>query len=432
MSGIALSFLAGGAGGISYWIATLSGAVYEQGQGIAIDALGNIFVAGSTSTQGQGGDDMLLVKYSSSGVVQWQRILGGNSTDYAQAVAVDSSGNVYIAGMSASNVSGDYDMIVAKYDTSGNIQWQRSLGGVPEDRGYGVAVDSSSNVIVCGRTFNGTDFAMQMAKYNSSGTLQWQKKLDGGSNEQGRAISVDSSDNIYMTGYGNSSGAGGVDIVLAKYDSSGTIQWQRTLGGSSSDIGYGVAVDTSGNAYVVGLSENTGTGTSDSIIAKYNTSGTIQWQQSLNSTSADNAYGVSVDSSGNVYIIGYTGYSGAGSNDALIAKYDTSGTIQWQRTLGTTSGELGYGIKVDALGAIYVTGYTTSTGNDLWAAKLPADGSLTGTYGSWVYQASSLTPGASGLTSATSTLTSSDSSLTASTPTLTSATSTLTSTVITL
>lgn len=432
MSGIALSFLAGGAGGISYWIGTLNGSVADQGNAIALDSAGNIYVAGQTTSQGAGGDDFLLAKYSPSGVIQWQKILGGNSTDRAYGIAIDSSDNIYIAGDAASNATGDYDCLLAKYDSSGSLQWQRSLGGVPEDHWFGAAVDSSGNVYVSGRKFDGTTFDTLLAKYNSSGTLQWQRYMDGGAQEQSRSVAVDSSGNVYMFGYTSSQGSGSVDMLLAKYDSSGTIQWQRVLGGSGADVGFGIAVDSSGNSYIVGYSQNTGTATNDILLAKYNTSGTLQWQQSLNSSGDEQGYAVAVDSSGNAYITGFTNNSGAGSDDLYVAKYNTSGTIQWQRTLGTTAANYGYGIKVDALGSIYIAGYSSSNSNEVLIAKLPADGSLTGTYGSWVYQAASLTPGASGLTSSTSTLTASTSSLTASTPTHTAATSTLTSTVSTL
>ena len=242
----------------------------------------------------------------------WIATLGGTGSDYGQAIAVDSSGNVYVTGYTASQGAGGNDALITKYDTSGTIQWQRSLGGSGTERGQGIAVDSSGNV--------------------------------------------------YVTGYITSQGAGGNDAIIAKYNTSGTIQWQRILGGASSEIGYGIAVDSSGNVYVAGSTASQGAGGNDAIIAKYNTSGTIQWQRSLGGAGDDVFYGIAVDGSGNLYVTGLTNSQGAGGNDALITKYDTSGTIQWQRSLGGSGTERGQGIAVDSSGNVYVTGYITSQG----------------------------------------------------------------------
>ena len=181
--------------------------------------------------------------------------------------------------------------------------------------------------------------------------------------------------------------AGEGGFLLAKYNSSGTLQWQRILGGASSDIGRGVVVDSSDNVYLVGQTASTGSGGTNYLIAKYNSSGTIQWQRSLTGSGTDEAYGVALDSKDNLNIVGLSASVGAGGNDFLIA-------------------------------------------------KLPNDGSLTGTYAlnsvNLTYATSSLTAATSTLTGATTTLTSSTSTLTAATPTLTSSTSTLTTYKVTI
>ena len=197
----------------------------------------------------------------------------------------------------------------------------------------------------------------------------------------------------------------------------------------------GIAADSSGNCYVGGYTASAGAGNNDVLITKYNTSGTIQWQRTLGGTGADYGYGIAVDSSGNCYVAGLTNSAGAGSTDVLITKYNTSGTIQWQRILGGANQDRGNGIALDSSGNCYVTGYTDSAGaggNDVLITKLPGDGSKTGTYGVWTYQSSSLTAATSSLTAATSSLTAATSTLTAATSSLTSATYSLTSTVTTL
>ena len=256
----------------------------------------------------------------------------------------------------------------------------------------------------------------------------------GSSNEVGRGVAVDSSGNVYIAGQTAD------NVLIAKYNTSGTIQWQRTLGNANTEYGYGIAVDSSGNSYIVGRTNGSGAGAIDVLIAKYDTSGTIQWQRILGGASDDFGYAISVDSSANVYITGITQSQGVGVNDVLIAKYNTSGTIQWQRILGGTYNDLGQGIAVDSSGNVYVTGYTLTpsggTQADVLFAKLPGDGSKTGTYTvggvSFTYAASTLTAATSAFTAATSTLTSSTSAFTAATSTLTSATSTLTSSVTTI
>ncbi len=363
----------------------------------------------------------------------WIATLGGSSSDYGLGIAVDSSGNVYVAGYTTSQGAGNGDVLITKYNTSGTIQWQRSLGGASSDAGYGIAVDGSGNVYVTGYTGSqgagGSDALI--TKYSTSGAIQWQRSLGGSGGDYGRDIAVDSSGNVYVTGYTLSQGAGSSDALITKYNTSGTIQWQRSLGGSDFDYGYGIAVDSSGNVYVAGITLSQGAGGSDALITKYDTSGTIQWQRSLGGAGSETGYGIAVDSSGNVYIVGRTNSQGAGGDDVLIAKYNTSGTIQWQRSLGGVGSDEGLGIAVDSSGNVYIVGRTNSQGaggDDVLIAKLPGDGTLTGSYGNFVYAATTLTDAARTLTAATSTLTSATRTLTSATSTLTDAATTLTST----
>jgi len=426
---------ASGAGaGISYWLASLGGASRDHGNAVSIDSAGNAYAVGFTESQGAGSRDFLIAKYESAGTVEWQRVLGGASSDQADAAAVSSSGDVYAFGVTSSAGAGGQDFLLAKYNSSGTIQWQRVLGDGTGNEGDGVAVDSSGDVYVSGTTDEYPNEKMQVAKYNSSGTLQWQRVLGGSGSEYCRGAAVDSSSNLYAVGHTNASGAGGFDVLIAKYNSSGTIQWQRTLGGSGSDSSDDATIDSSGNLYVAATTSSTGPAGANLLLAKYNSAGTIQWQRVLGSTSDDQSRGVVTDSLDNVYISGYTNSSGAGGYDMLIAKYNSSGTLQWQRRLGGSGNDNSRSLSISAIDELYVLGYTASTGeggDDLLLAKLPSDGSLTGTYVldgvNMVYQSSSLTASTSTLTAATSTLTAATSTLTAATSTLTAATSTLTS-----
>jgi len=416
---------------ISYWLASLGGATDEKGRSVAIDASDNSYSFGDATSAGAGGPENFLAKRDSAGTIQWQRTLGGTGSDFARSVKVDSSGNVYVVGWTDSIGAGSSDFLLAKYNSSGTIQWQRILGGATFDRGHSVAIDSSDNLYVVGFTDSSGagDFDFLLAKYNSSGTIQWQRTLGGTGDDRGNSVAIDSSDNVYVLGQNTSTGAGNDDFLLAKYNSSGTIQWQRVLGGSGNDRGQSVAIDSSDNVYVVGFEFSTNAG--NLLLAKYNSSGTIQWQKILGAND-DRGQSVAIDSSDNVYVVGKT--DSYPDLNFLIAKYNSSGTIQWQRVLGGSNVEIGNSVAIDSSDTLYVLGYTESTGaggDDFLMAKLPNDGSLTGTYVldgvDMVYAASSLTAATSTLTAATSSLTDSSSSLTAATSTLTDASASLTS-----
>jgi uncharacterized delta-60 repeat protein len=436
MSLIRLGFwAASGAGGVSYWIATFGGSGNDTGMSIATDSSGNSYAAGYTASEGAGSDDLSISKYNAAGIIQWQRILGGASLDRANGVSVDSSSNVYAVGRTASTGGGGTDFLITKYNSSGTLQWQQSLGGTGNEIANDVSIDSAGNIYVLGKTIaSGGAGGNQLflAKYNSSGTLQWQRTLEGAVTDTGESVAIDSADNVYAVGGTDSEGAGGIDLLLAKYNSSGTLQWQRTLGGSSTDAGYGIAIDSSDNVYCVGDTLSQGAGSDDFLIAKYNSSGTLQWQRLLGGSDSDEGTSIAIDSADNLYALGRSG--AYPSWDFCIAKYNSAGTIQWQRTLGGPGIDLGKGITLDSNDNLFVIGEATSIGEggrEFLLAKIPSDGSLTGTYVldgvNVIYAASSLTAATSTLTSSTSTLTAVTSTLTSATSTLTAATSTLTS-----
>ena len=283
--------------------------------------------------------------FSTTGGPYWIGVLTSSSDERGNGIAVDSSGNVYLVNeINVPGVGAEFSLV--KYNTSGTIQWQRQLGGSANDYGYGIAVDSSSNVYVIGYSVYSGVNEFQLAKYNTSGTIQWQRRLGSAIGSHiGRGIAVDSSGSVYVIGYGFTTGIN--EFELAKYNTSGTIQWQRSLGGSGNDYGYGIAVDSSSNVYVSGDLATNNWG-----VAKYNTSGTIQWQRSLGGTGTTTSNGAAVDNSGNVYVIGANNASG--TYEFQLAKYNTSGTIQWQRQLGGTGSEIGYAIAVDNSGNVYV------------------------------------------------------------------------------
>ncbi|KKK84886.1 hypothetical protein LCGC14_2778820, partial [marine sediment metagenome] len=242
------------------WYKTWGGSVDDVGYGVAVDSSDNVYLAGETDNFGAGNKDFVLVKYDSFGAQKWYRTWGGSDNEYTGGVTVDSSDNVYLAGNTFSFGSGSKDMVLVKYDGSGVQLWNRTWGSSSTEEGLGVAVDSSDNVYLVGWVHSSgfNNYNMVLVKYNSSGTQLWSRTWGGSSYDWGRGVAVDSSDNVYITGDTESFGEGNLDIVLVKYNGSGTQLWNRTWGGSVNEYGRGVAVDSSDNVYITGGTDSFG------------------------------------------------------------------------------------------------------------------------------------------------------------------------------
>ena len=394
---------------------------FETGRAVQIDSSGNIYITGDTQqafsgdgldgNTSAGGYDIFLVKYNSNGIKQWTQQLGTSSIDRGYDLTIDSSNNIYVTGVTVGGLdgnisSGDSDIFLAKYYDNGTKQWTKQLGTSSGDAGLGLAIDSSNNIYITGYTSGGLDGTNSgnqdvfLAKYYDNGTKQWTKQLGTSSGEQGKGVAVDSSDNIYVTGstYGGldgNSNSGSSDIFLVKYYDNGTKQWTQQLGTSGSDVGYRVTVDNSSNIYITGytaggLDGNTNAGGWDIFLVKYNSSGTKQWTKQLGTSEGDLGDGVVVDFSNNVYVTGSSeeeldGNVHSGQGDIILAKYYDNGTKQWTKQMGTSSFDGGQGITVDNSSNIYITGYTrgdldgnTLSGSDadMFLLKYNSDGDL--------------------------------------------------------
>ena len=337
------------------------------------DSQGNIYFTGQDSSSPS---KLVLFKLNSSGVVQWQRQLSQvDWNSYGNALAVDSSNNVYIAGNSEYPTSGTrYPCgVLAKYDTNGNLQFVRQIyqpNYYNECSFAGLKIDSSDNIFVAGKvSVYGNNYwgtRIIIVKYNTSGVIQW-KKETGGTNDSKlhpASMTMDSSGNFYLSGYSYPGYPAKGTGVVHKIDNTGTFVWAKEAYEASSWVSCtGIAVDSSGNVYAGGYY------LTDVILTKWNSSGTLQWQRKLSSAGSDDARSLALDSSGNVYMLGIT------NGVTFVAKYNSSGTIQWQRQL-SGSGSASHIWTDDTF--LYISG--TVGGSTGVLITLPTDGSLTGTY----------------------------------------------------
>lgn len=412
----------------------------EGATAIAIDNSGNIYLTGGSGATWNGPSgqsplnehslsgidiDVFILKLDSNGSYQWHTFYG-----YAigYAITIDAGGNVYVAGStpdtwngpsgqlplhprSKSNIS-FWDIFILKLNSSGAYQWHTFYGSSSDNDqdARGIAVDSSCNVYVTGSTgatWNGDNNAPPLHAYsgvsdafviklNTGGTYQWHAFYGSSGNDYGRQIALDTIGSIYVVGasletWNGPSGqsplhahADSWNIYILKLNSNGAYQWHTFYG--SYDDGRGIALDSSGNIYVTGWSQNTWNGPSgqsplhalssgffpnDIFILKLNSSGAYQWHTFYGANNSSYKYGIAVNCNSDVFITGlssatWNGASGespyhafSGNSDTFILKLNRSGTYQWHTFYGSNDPIAGNnGILTDGSGNLYVAGYT--------------------------------------------------------------------------
>jgi len=402
-----------------FWSQRFGATGSDVGNDVAVDGSGNVLVTGSfQGTVDLGGGDLVsagasdvfVAMYNSNGVHQWSKRFGSTGSDAGYTVAGDGSGNVVVAGFFVGTVDfgggnlvsmGSADIFLAKFNSSGVLQWSQRFGSVGDDIGDDIAVDGSGNVVVTGY-FEGTvnfgggnlvsagSFDIFLAEFNSSGVHQWSRRSGSTNADYGYAVTVDGSGNVATTGafqgtvnFGGANlvGAGFYEIFVAKYNASGVHQWSQRFGSTGNDIGYGVAVDGSGSVVLTGYFQGTvnfgggsvaSAGLGDVFLARYNSSGTHQWSQRFGSAANDEGWAVAADGSGNVVVTGpfrgTVNFGGAnlvsaGDADVFVARYAASGAHQWSQHFGGTGYDRGNADAFDGSGNVMVTGSFESTAN---------------------------------------------------------------------
>ncbi len=252
-------------------------------------------------------------------------------------------------------------------------EWAQIYSGPGNDIDltFSIALDNLNNVYVSGYSIGATSGRdIVTIKYNSSGVQQWLQRYNGPANGDDissglDALAVDDSGNVYVVGY--SMGIGGnSDFVTLKYNTNGVQQWAETYNGAAdaNDFGRAISLDASGNVYVTGSSIESGTST-DYATIKYNNNGVQQWVSTYNGTgnSYDFVYAIAVDDGGNSYVTGSANGTGS-SDDCVTIKYNTDGVQQWAETYNGSAngGDTGYSICLDSSGNVFVTGGSAGSG----------------------------------------------------------------------
>ncbi|HMR81879.1 MAG TPA: hypothetical protein PKE30_02070, partial [Niabella sp.] len=367
-----------------------------------------------------GGQDYWVVKLDNTGFIQWQKALGGSGHDQAHSIQPVVGSGYIVAGYTWSNdgdVTGNHgvsDYWVVKLDNAGDIEWQKCLGGSIYDEAYSVQPVADGGYIVAGFSWsndgdvtgnhNSRDY--WIVKLNNTGNIEWQKSLGGSSDEYAYSVQPVADGGYIVAGYtwsndGDVTGNhGSGDYWVVKLNNNGNIEWQKCLGGSGHDQAHSVLPVADG--YIVaGYSQSTGGdvsgnhGADDYWVVKLNNSGDIEWQKALGGSGQDIAQ--SVQSVANGYIVAGISLSidgdvtgNHGSGDYWVVKLNSDGDMQWQKSLGSGAIDWAYSIQPASDGGYIVAGYSGGNGDDVtgnhgnfdaWIVKLATDPALPVTFG---------------------------------------------------
>ncbi|MFH0866047.1 MAG: T9SS type A sorting domain-containing protein [Bacteroidota bacterium] len=379
-----------------------------------------------------GNNDYWVVKLDSPGNIIWQNTIGGSGPDYLNSIQQTFDGGYILGGHSSSGISGDKtenliggaynDYWIVKVDSSGNIQWQNTIGGNNYDYLYAIwqTVDSgfvlggySSSDISGDKTENCIgDKDYWVVKVDKTGSIEWQNTIGGTGEDEFHSMQYTSDRGCILAGWSdsnisgdkNENSQGGLDYWVVKLDQFGNIQWQNTIGGNGDDYLHSIK-QTSDGGYILGGYSNSdlsGDKTENCIgffdywVIKLNASGDIQWQNTIGGNSPDQLFSIK-PTTDNGYILGGHSQSGIsgdktensmGSGDFWIMKLDSSGNIAWQNTIGGNSNyDLCYSIQETSDGGYIMGGDSNSdisgdkTENsmgsiDYWVIKLFPDSSI--------------------------------------------------------
>ena len=407
------------------WGAYIGGDDSENGNAVAMDAYKCVYAAGYTDGAGwiaggfdttYGGNfDAYVIKYTRKGTRLWSTYLGGSNYDVAYGITVSNAGRVYVVGRTdsagwTSGGVGDHsynsggDAFVAKLRRSGGHHWSRYLGGGAYEEATGVACSANEAVHISGMTnsagwitkgpdttYGGNSDGFY-ARVWVNGLMLRGSYIGGSNSDHARAIAVDGRSDVLVAGETYSSGwakkgkdttlGGAQDGFLTKFAAGGKHIWSRYLGASSDDAAYGVTIGAYNKIYVCGWTKSTGLTANgwdttygadwDGFIFAMKTTGQHIWSSYLGGDNADFAFGITADSTGDVYVVGHSHTAGwvvggwdtthNGGTDGFVVRFTAGGGLYWSSYIGGGHADTAKAVTPDTFNGVHIVGNAASAG----------------------------------------------------------------------
>jgi uncharacterized delta-60 repeat protein len=318
-----------------------------------------------TRPPGENYQDLLLLKYDRSGSLSWARTANLGSEDAVSSVRQTADGGYILAGYTSTGRYENRDVLLLKYNSAGVLEWARTTGGSNEDIAFSVQQTADGGYVVAGetRSYGAGQTDALVLKYDSAGTLEWARTAGGDDYDYAHSVQQTADGGYVVAGFTRSYGMGYEDVFLLKYDSKGTLSWAKTTGGKDEDMAWSVQQTADSGYIVAGWTGSYGAGGRDVLVLRYDNSGTLEWARTTGGSSSDEAMSVQQTTDGGYAIAGttliFTPLLGA---EVLLIKYDSAGTLVWARTAGGASADVIRSMQQTTDGGYIVTGFTSSYG----------------------------------------------------------------------
>jgi lysophospholipase L1-like esterase len=330
---------------------------------------GGYILAGSTNSYGAGGGDAWLIKTDSDGNKIWEKNFGGANDDWANSVQQTSDGGYILAGGTQSFGAGGMDFWLIKTDAEGNKLWDSTFGGGSNEIANSVRQTSDGGYILAGA---GPGDAW-LIKTDSDGNKIWDKAFGGSNDDWAHLVQLTSDGGYILGGRKEARGSASGDAWIVKTDAEGSELWERTFGGSDTDMINSVQPTADGGYILAGWTYSYGAGSGDLWIIKTDAEGNRLWDKTFGGAGLDQALSVQSTSDNGYILAGSTESYGAGSGDAWLIKTDAEGNELWNKTLGGVNWDGACAGQPDDDGGYILVGTTGSYGagsNDAWLIKV--------------------------------------------------------------
>lgn len=365
------------------WSKTYGGTASEAGRAMLNTQDGGFLIAGYTWSEGAGNSDVLLIRTDAEGSQIWSKTYGGSGWEYGYGLCEASDGGYLITGYSTSWGNGSKDVLLLKVDEDGTEMWHRTFGGDDLDIGRAVVREPDGNILICGYTQswgNGEDDLL-LIKTTTDGSLVWQKTFGGTASDMGRDILVNAFGNYSILGSTGSFGAGNRDIWMLETDTAGIQVWSKTYGDGGYQDGYAF-IQSSDHGYLIsGQSDLHGIDFLDLYLVCTDSTGNQNWAKRIESPVGFYEYGRDLceTSVGTFLVTGTMKHPLDRSNDVFLSEVNSMGQTLWTETFGGSGSDWASAVSCIGNQDFVIAGHTFSSGSgssDCWLFKchLPMTG----------------------------------------------------------